>query len=99
MNRRTFLLSPGVMLSAAPSDTLFLGVIGAGGRGTLVMQTFARDAGTRIGAVCDVYEPNLERAVSTAAKAQGTAPIAYRNYRQLLDDKSIDAVLIATPEH
>jgi len=54
----------------------------------------------RVGAVCDVYEPNLERAISAAAAAQGgISPKAYRNYKQLLDDKSIDAVLIASPEH
>jgi predicted dehydrogenase len=38
--------------------------------------------------------------LSTAARAQaGDAPKAYRSYKQLLADKSIDAVLIATPEH
>jgi predicted dehydrogenase len=87
------------MLYAAPSDTVTLGVIGAGGRGTLDMTTFQKSPNVRVGAVCDVYEPNLQRGLSTAAKAQGAQPTAYRNYRQLLDDKSIDAVLIATPEH
>jgi predicted dehydrogenase len=37
--------------------------------------------------------------MSVAASAQGSSPKPYRNYRQLLADKSIDAVLIATPEH
>ena len=41
---------------------------------------------------------NLEQALSIAAKT-GTQPKAYRNYKQLLDDKDITAVLIATPEH
>ncbi len=87
------------MLVAAPSDSISLGVIGAGGRGTLVMSTFQKNSGLRVSAICDVYEPNLERGLSTAAKAQGSAPKAYRNYKQLLGDKTIDAVLIATPEH
>ena len=84
---------------AAPSDQIVLGVIGAGGRGTLVMSTFQRNPGVRVGGICDVYEPNLERALSTAAKNQGTSAKAYRHYKQLLDDKEIRAVLIATPEH
>ena len=87
------------MLHAAPADTISLGVIGVGGRGTFVMTTFQKNPNLRIGAICDVYEPNLEKGLSTAAKAQGSPPKAYRNYKQLLDDKSIDAVLIATPEH
>jgi predicted dehydrogenase len=101
MNRRSLLLTgAGAILShAAASDTITLGVIGAGGRGTLVMTTFQKSPNVRVGAICDVYEPNLERGLSTAAKAQTSAPKAYRNYKQLLEDKSIDAVLIATPEH
>jgi predicted dehydrogenase len=86
-------------LRAAPSDQVVLGVIGAGGRGTLVMGAFQKDAAVRVGAICDVYEPNLERGLSAAGKVQGGSPKAYRNYKQLLDDKSIAAVLIATPEH
>jgi len=100
MNRRIFLLSGAAFAAgAAPSDRIGLGVIGSGGRGTFVMGVFQKDPAVRVSAICDVYEPNLERGLSTAAKAQGSAPKAYRNYKQLLDDKSIDAVLIATPEH
>jgi predicted dehydrogenase len=100
MNRRFFLLAgSAAMLDAAPSDTISLGVIGAGGRGILVMQTFQKDPKVRVAAICDVYEPNLERGLSAAAKTQGAAPKAYRNYKELLNDKSVDAVLIATPEH
>lgn len=100
MKRRSLLLtSAGAILSHAASDTITLGVIGAGSRGTFVMTTFQKSPNVRVGAICDVYEPNLERGLSTAAKAQTSAPKAYRNYKQLLEDKSIDAVLIATPEH
>jgi predicted dehydrogenase len=63
------------------------------------MTTFQKDAAVRVGAICDVYEPNLERAASTAVKAGGAPPKLYRDYRELLADRSINAVLIATPEH
>ncbi len=101
-NRRSFIFAGGSLLTAqaAPSDQIVLGVIGSGGRGTFVMEVFQKDRSVRVGAICDVYEPNLERALSVAAKAQdGASPKSYRNYKQLLEDKSIDAVLIATPEH
>lgn len=84
-----------VAYAAPPADQLVLGVIGAGGRGTLVMTTFQKDAAVRVGAICDVYEPNLEKAASVA----GSKPKLYRNYKELLADRDVQAVLIATPEH
>jgi predicted dehydrogenase len=101
MNRRTFLIAGGSMLAAqgAPSDQVHLGVIGAGGRGTVVMAAFQKDAHVRVTAICDVFEPNLERGISTASKIADNQPKAYRNYQELLADKNVDAVLIATPEH
>lgn len=100
LNRRTFLAAAGFStLSAAPNRPIRVGVVGSGSRGTYVMGVFQKNPGVTIAAICDVYEPNLERALSTAAKAQAKAPTSYRNYRDLLADKNIDAVLIATPEH
>jgi predicted dehydrogenase len=102
VNRRIFLMAGSGALvahAASPSDQVTLGVIGAGSRGTFVMQTFQKDPALRVGAICDVYEPNLEKGASTAAKAQNGAPKMYRNYKELLADKSVQAVLIATPEH
>jgi predicted dehydrogenase len=63
------------------------------------MTVFQKDPAVKVQAVCDVYEPNLERGMSTANKVAGTTAKAFRNYKQLLDDGSINAVLIATPEH
>src|SRR5450631_2830854 len=100
--RRTFVLSAtGVIAAYAvpPSDQVTLGVIGSGGRGTFVMGVFQKDAAVRVSAICDVYEPNLENAISVASKVPGTHPKVYRNYRELLADREVQAVLIATPEH
>ncbi len=101
MNRRLFLLagSSALAMTAAPSDQIQLGVIGSGSRGTFVMGVFQKDPALKVGAICDVYEPNLENAVSVASKVNGTKPKIYRNYKELLADKEIHAVLIATPEH
>jgi predicted dehydrogenase len=102
MHRRSFLLS-GVSAVAAyavpPADQVTLGVIGSGSRGTFVMGVFQKDPALRVAAICDVYEPNLENALSVASKVAGTHPTQYRNYKELLADKDVQAVLIATPEH
>lgn len=82
----------------ASSSQVTLGVIGSGSRGAFVMTVFQKSPEVRVAAICDVYEPNLENALSVAGKA-GSSPKAYRNYKSLLDDKGIQAVLIATPEH
>ena len=96
MNRRIFFLSSaGAALAQAPLETVRLAVIGAGGRGRRVMSEFKRDPHLQVHAVGDVYEPNLEAGLSAA----GGGAKAYRDYRQALDDKDVDAVLIATPEH
>jgi predicted dehydrogenase len=100
MERRAFLIGgTGLQIGAAtvPSQRV-LGVIGSGGRGTAVMKVFQSHSEVRVGAICDVYEPNLEQAIAEAAKG-GSHPRTYHNYKDLLADKDIQAVLIATPEH
>ena len=101
MDRRVFLVGGGgaLLARATPSDQVVLGVIGSGGRGTSVMSVFQKEPVVRVGCICDVYEPNLERAMAAAGKAGGSKPKAHRDYRKLLDDKDVQAVLIATPEH
>jgi predicted dehydrogenase len=102
-SRRAFLLSAATAAAAQSSvsaaDTISLGVIGSGSRGTFVTGVFQKDPAVRVAAICDVYEPNLEKALAAASQSGVFKPRPYRNYRQLLDDREIQAVLIATPEH
>src|SRR5580700_4965717 len=91
LQRRSFILAGGAALlkaQTAPSDQIHLGVIGSGGRGTFVMTVFQKDPSLQVGAICDVYEPNLERALSTASTTEGTHPKVYRNYKELLADRT-----------
>jgi predicted dehydrogenase len=101
INRRIFLAAGAglTVLRASPNDTINVGVIGLGGRGAVVMGVFQGNANTRVTAVCDVYEPNLDAAKAVAEKASGHAPRAFHRYQELLADRDVDAVLIATPEH
>ena len=96
MNRRVFLMAgSSAALAQTPSEKLNLGLIGAGGRGRRVMTHFKENPAVRAAAVCDVYEPNLERGLTAAGPGTKT----YRDYKELLADKDIDIVLIASPEH
>lgn len=78
------------------NERLRIGVIGCGGMANGHMRALLRmkeSDNCEIGAVCDVYDKRLE------AAAELTGGKKFRDYRGLLEDKDIDYVLIATPEH
>jgi predicted dehydrogenase len=76
------------------SDRIRLGVIGAGDRGMQIAREAMACPHTEVVAFADIYTKRLEDAAKVAPHAK-----AYLDYRFLLDDQSIDAVLIATPQH
>jgi predicted dehydrogenase len=79
---------------AAASDRIRVGAIGVGAFGTVDLKDFLANDDVQVVAVCDVSRENLEKAVAlTGGKAR-----AHTDYRRVLDDKEVDAVVIATPE-
>jgi predicted dehydrogenase len=86
---------PKVKAPVPPSERIVLGFIGVGGMGTGLLNTFKEFPQVEIAAVCDVYQPHLDRARSAA----GGEPAAYGDFRRVLDRKDIDAVVVATPDH
>ncbi len=87
-------MTAGASARALAADRQRVGVIGSGGRGRLLTGEF-KEIGAEMAAVCDIYEPNLQAGL----KAASTGAKAYNDYRRLLDDKSIQAVIISTPDH
>jgi predicted dehydrogenase len=87
----------GAATSPGPNDTINLALIGCGARGAdQVMPTFQKLPGVRMAAVCDVNSRHL---AAVRQKAGGDRVAAYHDYRKLLEDKSIDAVIVATQAH
>lgn len=85
--------APGQHGRVAPSGKIVLGFIGVAGRGAGHLDWFGKHADVQIGAVCDVYQPHLDAAVKkTGAKG-------YHDFRELLANPDIDAVVVATPPH
>jgi predicted dehydrogenase len=82
------------------NDRISMGFIGIGmqGSGNLGNALAAKDL-AQVVAVCDVYQPALERAAAMVRTNSGSAPKEYKDFRQVLADKSIDAVCISTPDH
>src|SRR5947209_19989342 len=100
INRRTFAV--GALAALAPAaralgsnDRVRLGLIGVGNRGDQLLDAFLVHKDAEVAALCDVYEPYLEPA---RAKAGGKATL-HHDFRKMLDQKDLDAIVIATPDH
>ena len=77
-----------------PSGKIRIGVIGTGGQGKANMKAILQN----VAAVCDVDRNHLAEAAKLAESSDPKVA-AHADYRKLLDDKTLDAVLIATPDH
>ncbi len=95
--RRRFLQSASV--AAAPAfaanDKVQVGVIGCGARSQELMAALLTHTGVVITRVADAYSGRIERAIDRC----GGTPKPARDYREILADKSVDAVVICTPDH
>ena len=76
------------------NDRIRVGVVGTGRQGTSNLKAF-KAHGAEIAAVADVFEPNLKKGLEAA----GGQAKAYSDFRRILDDKDIDVVVNATPDH
>ena len=103
---------PGNMLGA--NDKIRMGFIGIGNRGTELLGLFMQQPDCEVAALCDIYEPYLQRdrskvnqrwvdSLGSKIPKMGeqfpVKPKLFTDFRKLLEDKSIDAVCIATPDH
>lgn len=84
--------------AAAANDRISLAFIGTGVMGSENLQAAIDQGGVAVAAVCDVFQPNLERAAAIARRG-GHQPKEIRDFREILANKSIDAVCISTPDH
>jgi predicted dehydrogenase len=100
-DRRSFIIGSGMTALASTrafgaSNTLRVGVIGAGGRMGNLLDAGATLGGSEIVAVSDVYAPHCDK---VKARPNATTATSHVDYREVLDMKDIDAVIIATPDH
>ena len=99
-DRRTFIKILAAGLAAPRSvlganDRVQMGVIGTGTRGNQVYQSFMRNKDVVFVTACDVRKSRLDKFVADS----GTKMTAVGDYRRVLDNKDVDAVLITTPDH
>ncbi|HUG82384.1 MAG TPA: Gfo/Idh/MocA family oxidoreductase [Bryobacterales bacterium] len=114
LNRRRFLGASAAALAAArpisagpavpqgANNSIRIGVIGPGGRGTAVMKEcieYGSQYNSRVTAVCDIWKQRLAAADKLVSESYGAKTKTYTRHEELLADKDIDAVIIATPDH
>ena len=109
INRREFLrnlgvIGAGALLSMSPWLSVFsevvetsgekcrLAIIGTGSRGRFLMSFLLQNPKVEIVALCDIYQPSMEKALNLVREAK-----VYTDYRKVLENKTVDAVLVATP--
>ncbi len=107
--RRTFLKAAGVgtlalaaqtqVRAAAAADSVSVAVIGPGGMGANHLRLLSARQDVQVAYVCDVDRNRLAKAKELVEQTAGKSPRAVGDMRAVLDDASVDAVFIATPDH
>jgi predicted dehydrogenase len=84
---------PAIRTVKAASEQVQFGIIGTGSRGQYLLKHLRGIDNGRCVAICDIQQPNADKAV----KFIGNSPKTYKDYRELLADKSVEAVFVTTP--
>jgi len=111
MNRREFIgasmagtVAMSAALGAAAQDKagapkLRIGLIGCGGYGMANVRAAFKAGGAEVIAICDIDSQHLESSAERIEKIQGSRPRRFKQYKELLDTRGLEAVIIATPPH
>lgn len=113
MNRRNFLkntslfaggiavlaAAPAIHGAVAPSKKLRLAIVGCNGRGMGHITAWSKVPNAEITCVCDVDSRAMQKGIEAVAKQQERAPKGEKDFRRVLEDRDLDAVSIAMPDH
>jgi predicted dehydrogenase len=83
----------------APSDQVNIGLIGCNNRGFHVLKNHLKVTGVNCVALCDVDQNVLQKRTAEIENDHGSKPSMYEDFRDLLEQKDIDAVIVGTPDH
>ena len=109
-NRRSFIKTtalatsvfgvfPTILRAGSANEKIVVGLVGCNGMGFSDLTAFLKQANVECAAICDVDRNVLEKSAAEVEKIQGKKPILYNDFRKLLENKDIDAVINGTPDH
>jgi predicted dehydrogenase len=90
---------PLFLFGGSPNEKVRVGVIGVNGRGIVHAQNFSKLPNSEVAYICDVDSKVIARAVTAAGRNQTAAVKTEGDFRKVLDDKTVDAISIAAPDH
>lgn len=93
------LFADSAVAKSEASERLRVGCVGVGGRAGFLLRTFASLKDVEVVAVADIDSRRLPEALEAVAKLQGKAPTAVGDFRKLVDNPNIDALVVGTPDH
>jgi len=85
--------------SILPSERVRVGIVGAGGRALSLIKSFSANEAVDVVSIADLDANRLPKGLSEAESIQKKRPRGERDFRRLLDDDSLDAIVIGTPDH
>jgi len=90
---------PPVFAHGSPNKKIVIAIMGANGRGNFMAKIFAKMPNCEIAYICDPDVRAMNRTVEDVAKLQTRKPTAEKDFRKALEDKGVDALFIAAPDH
>lgn len=111
MKRRDFVyrsaMAGGALLAApnvfafkgSPGEKVIVAVMGTNGRGEYLATLYSSLKDVEVGYICEVDENVLNRTIEKIKSLTGKAPKAYKDVRKLLEEKDLDALVVAAPDH
>ena len=91
--------SPLLALDGPPADKIVVAIMGLNSRGEVHLQNFPVMPNVEVAYVCDVDQRALAKGVAMVSKLQKRVPKAITDFRRALEDKEVDALVIAAPDH
>ncbi len=85
--------------TAAASEKVIIGIIGAGGRGTYLAAAFARRSDAEVAYVCDTDIRRASKAKGAVAEVQQREPTVVQDFLRVLEDRNVNAIVNAMPDH
>src|SRR5437867_4267522 len=85
--------------AGAPNSKIGLAIMGANSRGSALARGFARLPGAEVAYICDVDERAVAKGISVVNDASGKTPKGLKDFRKALEERAVDALVIAAPDH
>jgi len=93
------LAMPTVFAQGSPNKRVVIAVMGVNGRGNYMAKLFAKMPDCEVAYICDVDERAKAKTISEVAAIQTRSPKGEKDFRKALEDKGVDALFIAAPDH